>query len=104
MEKREEDSDDPHTSLFTLTIPMDTRSKHKVRHTDYSVLLPGFKRRGGGGGIEHLETVNALAHTLLQLTTIPVLCEHGKKEMLRPPLGETLFLCKTSSLHDSEQH
>ena len=54
---------------------------------------PGFK--GGGGGIEHLEAVCAMAYTLLcSFYNYPVLHEHGKKGSAAPPflpLGKTLM-------------
>ena len=55
----------------------------------WTVFPPGLKK--GGGRIEHLETVYALAHALLAcLHYYPVLREHGKKVVLWPfpRLGE----------------
>ena len=103
MEKREEDSDDPHTSLYTLTIPMDTRSKHKVRHTNYSVLLQDLKE-GGGGGLSTFKLLMPWHIHCYSLLLFLCCVNTVKRRCCAPPLGETLLLCKTSSLHDSEQH
>ena len=53
---------------------------------------PGLKRKGGGG-IEHLEAVHALAHTLLAYTTILCCMNTVKRGVLPPfpPLGKTLI-------------
>ena len=45
---------------------------------------PRIKKKGGGGGVEHLEAVYVWAHTLLAYTTILCCVNTVKRRVLRP--------------------